>query len=114
MSDKDNAPSPPPALKDAEMQERLSALDAKIRRCASGEKDGEKEGNKHGKGLALAYRVVIEIVAGFLVGYFLGKMLDNILETAPVLTIICLLLGMSGAFVNIYRAALRSLKDNEM
>jgi len=94
--------------RDEEMRAKLQSLDARIRaHSRKDEKDDAEARKKSAKGLALAYRVVIEIVAGFLVGYFIGKMLDNMLETAPFLTIICLLLGMGGAFVNIYRAALR-------
>lgn len=97
---------PPPS--DREMRERLEALDARLRLHSSEPKaESDEERAKKRKGAALAYRVVTEILAGFLVGYFLGKFLDNLLETKPILTIICLLLGMIGAFVNIYKAALR-------
>lgn len=61
--------------------------------------DDEKSTAMHG----LALRIPAEIIAGSAVGYFIGSGLDKILETDKVFTMIFLLLGNLGAFLNIIR-----------
>lgn len=50
-----------------------------------------------------ALRIPADLFAGLLIGYFLGLGLDNMLETGKVFTMICLLLGVSGALWNIVK-----------
>lgn len=64
-----------------------------------------------GRAMSFAFRLATELVAGVFVGGFLGWGLDRLLGTAPILLIICLLLGVAGGLLNSVRAAQRMQKD---
>jgi ATP synthase protein I len=100
-------PFPSVPSDDDDFKARLRSLDRSLESLKADKREDPakaKERSDGAKALSMCYRIMIEIVAGFLVGYFLGKTLDNMLETGTVFTIICLLLGISGAFWNIYKS----------
>ncbi len=53
-----------------------------------------------------APRIIIEIVAGIAVGMWLGSLADSYFNTKPIFFILCVLLGVAGSVLNIYKLAL--------
>lgn len=64
-------------------------------------------------GTSLAMRFGIDVVSGVLVGAIAGYLVDKWLETKPVFFVICLLLGLAGGLLNIFRANARFVKALE-
>jgi ATP synthase protein I len=87
------------------IRERLSKLDQKIDQARGPETFDEAAAGARGRSMSLAFRIATELVAGVFVGGLLGWALDNWLGTAPILLIVCLLLGIAGALLNSVRAA---------
>jgi ATP synthase protein I len=71
----------------------------------------EGDPSARGKAMGFAMRMGTELVAGVFVGGLLGWALDKVLGTAPILLIVCLLLGVAGGLLNSVRAAQRMQKD---
>lgn len=64
-----------------------------------------------GKAMGFAFRLTTELVAGVFVGGLIGWALDRLFGTAPILLIVCLLLGVAGGLLNSVRAAQQMQKD---
>jgi ATP synthase protein I len=64
-----------------------------------------------GKAMSFAFRLASELIGGVVVGGLIGWGLDRLLGTAPILLIVCLLLGVAGGLLNSVRAAQRMQKD---
>ncbi|MBI2441148.1 MAG: AtpZ/AtpI family protein [Lentisphaerae bacterium] len=59
------------------------------------------------QGLATVGSLGFTLVASTFLGLLLGYNLDRWLETSPLLTILCLLLGIFAGFFNIFSAVYR-------
>ncbi len=92
------------------IDDRLKSLERKLDtaqardRAAQGGGDGP---NARGEAMGIAFRIATELVAGVFVGALLGWALDKWLGTAPILLIVCLILGIAGGLLNSIRAAWR-------
>ena len=62
-----------------------------------------KNENAFGFGLKIATDFIVTIIVGCLIG--LG--IDKLFQTKPIFFLIFLLLGIAGAFLNIYRTVLK-------
>jgi F0F1-type ATP synthase assembly protein I len=77
-----------------------------------------KEAKKKAEGVAKktdsndGSKFAVELFAGVVVGLFIGYQIDSYFDTFPLFFIICLLLGMAGSFLNIYRAVQQNNKDD--
>ncbi len=89
-------------------QERLAALDAKIR-AAKGEgkvEDSTAKGLVEGHNQAqLAWRMVIELVAGIVIGLGIGYGLDRLFGTMPIFLVLFILLGFAAGVRTMMRSA---------
>jgi ATP synthase protein I len=89
------------------IRDRLRKLDDRLD-TAQGQQPGEApDPSGRGEAMGLAFRIATELVAGVFVGALLGWALDKWLGTAPILLIVCLLLGIAGGLLNSVRAAIR-------
>lgn len=61
---------------------------------------------------SVGMRIVSEIIASTIVGLGIGYFIDQAFGTAPWFLLIFLMLGMSTAFYNIYRMALKEEQEN--
>ena len=92
------------------IQDRLRNLDQKLD-TAQSRQPTERDGpDARGEAMGIAFRIATELVAGVFVGGLLGWALDKVLGTAPILLIVCLLLGIAGGLLNSVRAA-RKMQD---
>ena len=91
---------------------RLDKLGGKLDQV-KGRNPARPEGDPaaRGKAMSFAFRLATELVAGVFVGGLIGWGLDKLLATAPILLIVCLLLGVAGGLLNSIRAAQRMQKD---
>ncbi len=96
----------------SDIKNRLDKLGGKLDNV-QGRSPPKPEGDPaaRGKAMSFAFRLATELVAGVFVGGFLGWGLDRLLGTAPILLIVCLLLGVAGGLLNSVRAAQRMQKD---
>lgn len=95
---------------DAELSDRLKALDAAVRKAHSEQKAEDAAAAAPNKtsasaGMALAFRLGSEFVAGVLVGAGLGWGIDRFFGTTPWAMIVFLLLGFGAGILNMLRAA---------
>lgn len=86
-----------------DLEKRISDAAGLSKEASDAQGGGEKPAAQD-DGTSAALRVPAELIAGIGVGYFVGSSLDNLLETRPVFTMMCLLLGTAGAALNIYKA----------
>lgn len=77
---------------------RLQNLDEALKNSKSLEEKQAKNADSH-----QAAKVISELFSGIIVGLFLGYQLDKYLETIPLFMIILTILGLIGAFWNIYK-----------
>lgn len=96
----------------SDIKGRLDKLGGKLDQV-KGRTPVQPEGDPaaRGKAMSFAFRLATELVAGVFVGGLLGWGLDQLLGTAPILLIVCLLLGVAGGLLNSVRAAQRMQKD---
>lgn len=64
------------------------------------------------KHLTVLIHIGINMVVATLVGYFIGKVLDDYFNTTPYLTVIFLILGIAAAFKEVFRVAMRQIKED--
>ena len=109
-SGRDREPTEEPDYSD--IKNRLDKLGGKLDQV-QGRNPPKPDGDPtaRGRAMSFAFRLATELVAGVFVGGFLGWGLDRLLGTAPILLIICLLLGVAGGLLNSVRAAQRMQKD---
>lgn len=82
----------------------LDTLKSKIAKAQQQEQsESADHGDAHGLGLSWAMKVISELIAGVIVGLLIGFFLDKCLDTTPLFILICLLLGLGGSMMNIYR-----------
>ncbi len=55
----------------------------------------------------------LHLVSGIIVGVFIGYMLDHFFKTDYIFTIIFFFLGIAAGFYNMYKDAMRYLKEEE-
>ena len=96
----------------SDIKNRLDKLGGKLDQV-KGRAPAQPEGDPaaRGRAMSFAFRLATELVAGVFVGGLLGWGLDKVLGTAPILLIVCLLLGVAGGLLNSVRAAQRMQKD---
>ena len=96
----------------SDIKNRLDRLGGKIDQV-KGRNPPKSEGEQaaRGRAMSFAFRLATELVAGVFVGGLIGWALDRLLGTAPILLIVCLLLGVAGGLLNSIRAAQRMQKD---
>jgi ATP synthase protein I len=96
----------------SDIKGRLDKLGGKLDQV-KGRNPAQPEGDPaaRGKAMSFAFRLATELVAGVFVGGLIGWGLDRLLGTAPILLIVCLLLGVAGGLLNSVRAAQRMQKD---
>ncbi len=93
-------------------KDELAALEQKIQSLKGDSSAAPAQAEKKGHLLSLAYRMVIEIVVGIGVGGFIGWWLDRQFDTAPILTLILLFLGMFSGVYNALREIKRIAAEN--
>ena len=59
----------------------------------------------------LVFFIGFQVIIATAIGYFIGAFLDNKFNTNPWLMIICLGLGMTAGFIQVYRIGKRFFKD---
>jgi ATP synthase protein I len=96
------------------IKDRLQNLDKKLDTAQGRQPPEPQDPSARGEAMGLAMRVATELVAGVFVGALLGWALDKWLGTAPILLIVCLLLGIAGGLLNSVRAASKMQKSNRM
>lgn len=87
------------------IKDRLSTLDRKLDTAQDRQPREAQDPSERGQAMGFAMRIATELVAGVFVGALLGWALDKWLGTAPILLIVCLLLGIAGGLLNSVRAA---------
>jgi ATP synthase protein I len=87
------------------IRDRLQHLDRKLDTAHERQPKDAPEPGGRGEAMGIAFRIATELVAGVFVGGLLGWALDKWLGTAPILLIVCLLLGIAGGLLNSVRAA---------
>ena len=87
------------------IKDRLQHLDRKLDSAEARRPPEPQDPSARGEAMGIAFRIAIELVAGVFVGALLGWALDKWLGTAPILLIVCLLLGIAGGLLNSVRAA---------
>jgi ATP synthase protein I len=96
----------------SDIKKRLDKLGGKLNHAqgrAAPPTDGDI--NSRSKAMSFALRLASELIGGVLLGGLIGWGLDRLLGTAPILLIVCLLLGVAGGLLNSVRAAQRMQKD---
>ncbi|MEJ2124580.1 MAG: AtpZ/AtpI family protein [Alphaproteobacteria bacterium] len=88
-----------------EIKERLDDLGDGLERVRERNAPPEISSDKRGKAMGVAFRIAIELVVGVVFGGVVGWAFDSWLNTAPLMLIIFLLLGMAGGLLNAIRAA---------
>jgi ATP synthase protein I len=94
------------------IKDRLSTLDKKLDSAQDRQPREVQDPGARGEAMGFALRIATELVAGVFVGALLGWALDKWLGTAPILLIVCLLLGIAGGLLNSVRAARRMQDTN--
>jgi ATP synthase protein I len=94
------------------IQDRLRSLDQKIDSAQARRPVEPENPSARGEAMGFAFRIATELVAGVFVGGLLGWALDKWLGTAPILLIVCLLLGIAGGLLNSVRAAMKMQNTN--
>jgi ATP synthase protein I len=89
------------------IQDRLNSLDKKLGSAQARQPATPEEPNARSEAMGVAFRIATELVAGVFMGGLLGWALDKWLGTAPILLIVCLLLGIAGGLLNSVRAAMK-------
>jgi ATP synthase protein I len=89
------------------IQDRLRNLDQKLDTAQGRRPPEPQDPNARGEAMGIAFRIATELVAGVFVGALLGWGLDTLLGTAPILLIVCLVLGIAGGLLNSVRAAMK-------
>lgn len=80
--------------------DRLKSLEEKVNKALNEKtKNSENSNTKDNP----AIKILSELISGIAVGVILGYFLDKYFNTKPFLLILCILLGFSGAMLNIYR-----------
>jgi ATP synthase protein I len=87
------------------IQDRLRNLDQKLDTAQGRRPPEPQDPSARGEAMGFAMRIATELVAGVFIGALLGWALDKWLGTAPILLIVCLLLGIAGGLLNSVRAA---------
>ncbi len=95
----------------SDIKNRLDKLGGKLERAKGPAPESPKAQAARGKAMSFAFRLSTELVAGVFVGGLIGWGLDKLFGTAPILLIVCLLLGVAGGLLNSVRAAQRMQKD---
>ena len=72
----------------------------------------DKQQNTAVSGINIAYRICVEMFAGVLAGGLLGYYLDLWLDTKPFLFMLCLVFGIIGSGLNIFRMVNRPPSDD--
>jgi ATP synthase protein I len=96
---------------DRDIKRRLDQLGGKLDDVKRREPPPPADPRARGRAMGFAFRLATELVAGVFVGGLIGWGLDKLLGTAPILLIVCLLLGVAGGLLNSVRAAQRMQKD---
>ncbi|NLC58048.1 MAG: AtpZ/AtpI family protein [Armatimonadetes bacterium] len=65
------------------------------------------------RNVALASQVGIFLAVAIAIGWFIGQWLDARLGTTPWLTVLFTLLGTAAGFIELFRVALRIVRDEE-
>jgi ATP synthase protein I len=94
------------------IKDRLRTLDKKLDSAQDRQPRETQDPGARGEAMGFALRIATELVAGVFVGALLGWALDKWLGTAPILLIVCLLLGIAGGLLNSVRAARRMQDTN--
>jgi ATP synthase protein I len=55
----------------------------------------------------------LHLISGIIVGIFIGYMLDHLFKTDYIFTIIFFFFGIAAGFYNMYKDAMRYLKEEE-
>lgn len=91
-----------------DLQERLSRLDAALKKAKRPEEDGARSQSSMAagaQGMALALRLGSEFAAAVLVGAALGWFLDQFAGSRPWGMIVFLMLGFAAGVLNILRSS---------
>ena len=94
------------------IQDRLNALDKKLDSAQGRTPSEPDDPGARGEAMGIAFRIATELVVGVFMGGLLGWALDKWLGTAPILLIVCLLLGIAGGLLNSVRAAMKMQKTS--
>ena len=82
---------------------RLSSLDERLRRAQADEATRTGSGREADRNERLGNRVLSYLIGGPVGGALIGWVLDRWFDTAPVLMLILLFLGMAAGFWNIVK-----------
>jgi ATP synthase protein I len=82
---------------------RLDSLDMQLKKVRTAEAERTGQDVPPAKGMRQGNRVLTELIAGPAGGALIGWLLDQFFDTAPVLLLVCMFLGIAVAFRNIYR-----------
>jgi len=78
-------------------------------------KDSHKDlGNSNRNfNFGIGFKIATDFVASIFVGAFIGLGFDKIFSSKPIFFLIFLILGIAGAFLNIYRTVINLEKRNK-
>lgn len=90
------------------LQEKINATHVRHRRhVAPSSGQGQID-----SGSAMAMRCAADLVAGAVVGGGAGYLLDSYFDTKPFLSLICLLFGVAGGFLNVWRTTQIAMRQD--
>ena len=88
-----------------DIRRRLDALEGKLATAQSRRPQTSDDQERRGKAMGQALRLATELVAGVAVGGLIGWALDQLLDTAPFLMVVFLVLGGAAGIMNVVRTA---------
>lgn len=86
-------------------EERLKALDARIRAAKAAASDERPHQEEHYSQAQLAWRMVLELVAGIAIGFGIGFGLDTLFGTLPIFLVSFVLLGFAAGVKTMLHSA---------
>ena len=95
------------------MQDKNEELKKKINEFKQNKNIGFKNNIHTSSMLGHGLKISIDLIASIFVGIMIGLGMDKLFSTKPIFFLIFLILGIAGAFLNIYRTVINLEKRNK-